>query len=259
MAQTWQNSADFAQERMNSVAKKRTKEGKQFLKGEAKSRRLQELEAEAVSNALNANSHYRRALGFALEAGKALNEARRILGGGKYWGQWRKKHFCERTGLSERTARDYARIAREWDTPPMKAARARGLTQASLEAVLKILRGDSDTKRPKPSEHELLMEEARQDLRTEFAKKLRELDYEELQILSQGFEYYFWPNMNNDLRDTLCKVVEYDYYYEHHDSMEERRTKREDKKRVRTNVNNALNQKAKSRRKATDALNRKSD
>ncbi|WP_339731032.1 hypothetical protein [uncultured Gimesia sp.] len=229
------------------MARIRKKDGKPFYEGAAKADKLQELEKQAVSHHFEAKKAWRGALDHARQAGEALNEAKRINGGRGTWTQWLDKHFCERALASRETARVYMRIARQWNDPRLEDARARGLTKNSIQTVLKILRGEKDRDYPKPTEQEWQKEEMINDLRKQFAKKLKELDYQEIEILSEGFEYYFWPKMYKDLRDTLCSILEYDYYYENRDTMEERRAKREDKRKVRRKVINALN---KGRKKA---------
>jgi len=51
---------------------------------------------------------------------------------------------------------------------------------------------------------------ARDGLRKDFAGKLKNLSHIELEILSEGFEFYFWPRLYIQLRNTVCAVLGYD-------------------------------------------------
>ncbi|MEQ8694277.1 MAG: hypothetical protein RIC85_02995 [Gammaproteobacteria bacterium] len=232
------------------MAKKTTRDGLPFYEGAAKDQKLRELEDTAISHHLGAINTWRNTLDHARQAGEALNEAKRILGRRGRWTKWLTKHFCEAALASKETARVYMRIAREWDR--VKDAWAEGITANSIAAVLRVLKNQKEAK---PTQKEWETHEATKDLRKQFADKLKTLDHQELTILAEMFEYCSWPAMHKDLRDTVCKVLEFDYYYEYRDNYEQRRKKRDDKHEVRSKIKHALNKKRTTRRKVTDALN----
>ncbi len=97
-----------------------------------------------------------------------------------------------------------ARIRKKDGLPFYEGAeKTKGLTQNSIESVLKILRNSRERKpTPKPSERQQQMTDARDGLRQHFAEMLQTLDYEELMLFEQGFGHYFWPKSYADLRDT---------------------------------------------------------
>ncbi|WP_152099012.1 hypothetical protein [Lacipirellula parvula] len=70
-------------------------------------------------------------------AGEALEEAKRLLSGRRKWGRWLEANFPK----SGETSRVYRRVYREWNDPRFVEARASDAPPRTLNAVLRVLRG----------------------------------------------------------------------------------------------------------------------
>ncbi len=184
-----------------------SKESKRFAKGRYA---IPKLFDKANKHHQEACTAWRGALEHAQKSGEALVKARSYFPmRSRKWRKWVEDHF----DASYETAKVYMRIARKWDDPRLVAARKSGINTNSIVSVLRVLKyqqlKDEDTaKNLSPKEAKASM--ARDDLRKDFAEKLRNLSLVELEILTEGFELYFWPRLYTQLRDTVCSVLGYD-------------------------------------------------
>lgn len=158
------------------------------------------LDAKLNRLAAAANLHHAevdRAAGGMLEharlAGESLLEAETRLGGRKKWSRWRAENFKG----SKETACHYMRIAREWNNPVLIQAREGGAN--SINAMLKVLRygpdAESDQEPSDAQMQEMEVDLERQEIRQQFAGKLKKLDNEKLPDFRSHFGDELWPNM----------------------------------------------------------------
>lgn len=188
------------------------KESKRFAKGKYA---IPKLFDEANKHHKEACAAWRGALENARKSGEALVKARSYFPmRSRKWRKWVEDNFDG--AKSYETAKVYMRIARKWDDPRLVAARESGMKINSIVSVLRVLKyqrlKDEDTaKNLSPKEAIASMADAGRDiLRKDFAEKLRNLSLVELEILTEGFELYFWPRLYTKLRDTVCAVLGYD-------------------------------------------------
>jgi len=210
------------------------------LAGDALAKHLNKLAETVTAEHRQAEEKWRGWINHARAAGEALIEAKRRLGHRTKWSEWRKRHFTIDgvTTLSKETSCNYMRIAREWEDPRLREARANGIKLDSINKVLSILRGDSLKKEPAPEKEQEAESRVpdegsvRQWLREQFAADLRSLTKEELQVFEVMYAE-FWERLYADLRDDVCVMLECDYYGE----------EEELKEVVRRRINRALNRK----------------
>jgi DNA-binding transcriptional MerR regulator len=208
------------------------------LTGVALGSRLKTLADEANKHHAEVQARWKGLLDHAQLAGEALIEAKRRLGHRTKWSKWRRDHFEG----SKETACHYMRVARHWDDPRIQQAKASGMTIDSINKFLQVLRGQAHEPRKDTESNsalrEMEMDFAREQLRKEFAEKLRKLDYQELKVLGEQFDRRSWQRLYKDLQRTVCQVTESDYYKEEAAS---------EKRQVRSKVSNALNGKRRNR------------
>ncbi len=93
------------------------------------------------------------------------------------------------------------RVARLWDDPRIKEARAGNMTPTSINGFLAIVKDRpsvSDEKTVKPSAKAV----KRSEIRDRFAKLLQSLEIEELEILDRAFDG-LWTKMYDQVRDLV--------------------------------------------------------
>lgn len=229
------------------------------LTGVALVSRLNTLADSANKHHAKVQAHWKGLLDHARLAGEALIEAKRRLGHKTKWSKWRRDHFEG----SKETACNYMRVAREWNDPRIQQATASGVTIDSINKFLQVLRGDSSDHDGKtPSVRELEIAETRDQLRQEFANRIKNLDYLELQVLLANFESRSWPRLLEDLKQTVCQVTETEYYderaadkpsgfFSYDEEVGRIAKKRKEKREVRSKVSEALNGKRGNRKLAT--------
>jgi hypothetical protein len=188
-----------------------------MLKGEKLKARLEELKGAANRHHDAAKRAWRGALEHARDAGVALQEAYERLGRRGRWGRWLRINFQG----SARTAREYRRIARQWNHPKLQDAREQGITLNSIAAVLRVLRAeklsesDSDGSGNSDSFGPLIpIDMMRDAVRKDFAAHIRTLKRVELEILCESFDAYFWDVLYGKLKEAVCLVLEDDFYGE---------------------------------------------
>jgi hypothetical protein len=140
-----------------------------------------ELVARANGHHSEAGNHQRLALFHAKEAGEALIKAKDKVPY-KRWGGFLRKEFY---GSGE-NARNYMRIARNWDDPRIQEARLGKMTPPSIDGLLAIIRNRPDKAKQKPTKSKRASF-SRQFILDRFAKYLNKLEPEELEVLSRGF------------------------------------------------------------------------
>lgn len=174
----------------------KTKNGKPFYTGDDKVKKLAELASQANESHAQVGTTFRDMLGHAKTAGEALNEAKRILGHRRKWSRWRAANF---TG-SIRNARVYAQVARHWNHPDIKRARAAGLEPTSIQGFLNLLQG-------KPVEHKRTTVEISQrdlfrlELRAQIDAHLRDTELPQLKAWQEGFNSDTWALLADCLSD----------------------------------------------------------
>lgn len=175
----------------------------EFLKGDSLKRRLGELKEAANSNHTKAASVLKKALDHARQAGEALCEAKKRLGGRGKWTRWLRDNF----EASIETARVYMRVARTWDDERVAAARQGGMAPESIATFLDVVKGTSPDKGEKPILNQT-PEESDQDymcsaIRQDFGKKLRSLKIDELRVMFEAGFAPFWAS----IRDVLVELA----------------------------------------------------
>jgi len=223
---------------------RRCEDGTLFYTGSDKDNKLRELAEQANQHHREVKMAWRGALEHAKQAGDALLEARRITGRRGKWGRWVRSNF----EASMETARIYQRIARNWNHPLVKKAKAAGITVDSIATFLKIIRGKKlPVVRVKQDELGPYLEYSEKDkadmarriIREQFAQRLRELQPDELFLLETEFERE-WESLYGHLRDTMCLLYETEYYREHDRQWFEEQE--QEKREVRQKIAQALNQ-----------------
>ncbi len=123
----------------------------------------------------------------------------------------------DRFDASRETARVYMRISREWDNPRLQEARHNGFELTSIQSVLRLLGGEkpSDEVAPngdKPTEAEL-SSMARDNLRKQFAERLRTLTNDEIRVFEKcGVFDDVCDEGYARLKRLVCIVLDCDYY-----------------------------------------------
>ncbi len=129
---------------------------------------------------------------------------------GPGWMEWLKKNFNGCQSL----ANNYMRIARNWDGDILKERRLREPFKGSIDSALKALRKPREPdNQQKIGEKELTYKEEkevdkkRKYLHHGFMEEIEELYDYEFDILFEGFECYFWPLLEKELRKTVIQVM----------------------------------------------------
>lgn len=162
-------------------------------------RRLSELAEDANRSHRAADGAWVSALRHANEAGKALEEAKKLTGGRGKWTKWLEKSYEG----SKSSARVYMRIARHWDDPRIEQARTQGMRVDSISVMLELLKNNR-TAKPKPPRlnhtlEEELIERHCQVVLAEFTKKVRSLGLPELDLLTTTGIGELWQKLCEEL------------------------------------------------------------
>ncbi|KAA0141027.1 hypothetical protein FYZ48_07070 [Gimesia chilikensis] len=210
------------------------------LKGQELKDRLEYLTAEITKHHWKALESWQGFLNEAKEAGEGLLRVKRRLGHRLKWSKWRQRELIEPGVMSKETSLIYMRIAREWDSPQMLAARASGIKIDSINKFMEIVR-NKPKKQDKPilSAAELRRSMYLDNVRKQFAEKLRGLTPYELDLLAEwGQVDELWDGLNEQLR--LGVQVFYGEVYEID------REKRKEERSVKIKIKQALNTKHKA-------------
>lgn len=174
----------------------------------------------------------RDALRYAKECGDALCEIRKYFpvkgSGPRKWKDWLSRNFYG-PGKSYETVKVYMRISRKWNDPRIKAARLGELSPKSIAGFLRLLNyvknaedeeaegkeaGKVDWGLPPSGPNEKdRMSMMRQELRRElFGEQLKRMTEQELNILIEGWDSYFWPKWYRDVRSLTSQVLKHNPY-----------------------------------------------
>lgn len=165
-------------------------------------------------------------LKLACDCGKLLNEAKAINKIGKY-GSW-KKWLYENYEGSYENARDYMRVAREWNSPDAKEARRKGVHFDNIKSFLdwvKERRGSSEKKILTPKQQKDI-DYRRELLRDLFAERIDELDEWERKLLYENFDN-FWFKLYDELKRIILLVYDYDPEWDEDEIKDAEELKRE--------------------------------
>ena len=175
---------------------------------------MTELASMVHEEHIKANAAWSSALEHARNAGVWLVEAKWRMGHRTKWGRW-KRMLAKEYHIAERTMSQYMQIARHWENPRVKAARAEGFTVDSISTFVQLLRGNI------PRSHHSSSKEPNaisQEIRKEIAAWLRTLDACELSTLDATLDDWM-ATANADLRERVCGHYGGPYYRyreEHH-------------------------------------------
>lgn len=152
--------------------------------------------------------HEQDMLKLARTSGRLLLEVKAVKKHGT-WQQWIYNNYDG----SYDTARDYMRVAKNWNSEPAKESRRKGRHFDSIKSFLDFVKENRHTTPDKiRTERQQKEYDYRHNaIRDMVVEKTNELDDFEFKILYKNFEH-FWSKLDDELKAILWVVYEYDPY-----------------------------------------------
>ena len=179
--------------------------------------------------------HERDMLKLARQCGRILLEIKAIKKHGT-WKKWIHDNFI----ASYDTARDYMRVAREWNSEPAKEARRKGVHFDSIKSFLDFVkdRRIHPEKKVLTPKQQKEYDYRREAIREMIAERIKDLDDFEFKIFFKNFDH-FWSKLDDELKWILRVVYEYDPYtdWDEEYQAEQYELKREARLKVQQRLN----------------------
>lgn len=140
-----------------------------------------EAHTKAKQQEVEIRKHSANFLQYVKEAGDALWQVHRRLGGRTKWSRWRKTHLIDKHIMSKNTTNDYMKVARNWPDKAIQEGMKRGEIR-SIAAFKRALIGSAVPS--EPGDYQLALKAARFVL----GKRLKELSAEELKLIASELD-----------------------------------------------------------------------